>query len=333
MTQQFRNKGQGIPSGFNRGFRALSHYILLLSIIYGVGQVTAQCEQLVWQDEFNGPGIDASKWDLEVGGGGWGTGQLDYATNRPENARIENGKLVLEIRKRRVIRDTNVPVGECALTKKVDFQYGRIEARVKGVYSQGNGFAFWLLGSDYESIWWPKSGEVDIFENTGKFPKEKYRNKSLRGSVGTCVESGIICTFPTTNAGPMPFTMQQSNGVRPISSFFIDGILYHTFDISKPINNYRPFNRPFFIILSVGMGGSYSGPPDATTVSPMRAEIEYVRVYKGSYSTFISGDDRIYKGETAKEYSVNVAASGNTFNWSVPAGATITSGQERTKSP
>ncbi len=216
MTQQFRNKGQGISSGFNRCFRTLS-LILFFSIIYGVGQVTAQCEQLVWQDEFNGPGIDASKWDMEVGGGGWGTGQLDYATNRPENARIENGKLVLEIRKEDY-QGHQYTSGRMRTYKKVDFQYGRIEARVKGVYSQGNGFAFWLLGSDYESIWWPKSGEVDIFENTGKFPGKNIGTSHYE-EAGDMRGIRVHTPFPTTNAGPMPFTMQQSNGVRPISSF------------------------------------------------------------------------------------------------------------------
>jgi beta-glucanase (GH16 family) len=328
MTQQSLLSGKTVLSMLcqHRGRISL---LILFSIIYSIGEVGAQCEQLVWQDEFNNATIDASKWELEVGGGGWGTGQLDYATNRPENARIENGKLVLEIRKEDY-QGHQYTSGRMRTYKKVDFQYGRIEARVKGVYSQGNGFAFWLLGSDYESIWWPKSGEVDIFENTGKFPGKNIGTSHYEEAWGHAWNQGSY-TLPNNQRWADAFHDAAIEWSPTYIKFFIDGILYHTFDISKPINNYRPFNRPFFIILSVGMGGSYSGPPDATTVSPMRAEIEYVRVYKGSYSTFITGDDRIYKGETAKEYSVNVAAAGHTFNWSVPVGATITSGQGTNK--
>jgi beta-glucanase (GH16 family) len=328
MMQQRWKSGETVLPGL---FRYSGRILLLLffSIIYGISEIAAQCEQLVWQDEFSNSTIDASKWEMEVGGGGWGTGQLDYATNRPENARIENGKLVLEIRKEDY-QGHQYTSGRLRTYKKVDFQYGRIEARVKGVFSQGNGFAFWLLGSDYESIWWPKCGEIDIFENTGKFPGKNIGTSHYEEAWGHAWNQGSY-TLPNNQRWADAFHDAAIEWSPTYIKFFIDGNLYHTFDISKPINNYKPFNRPFFIILSVGMGGSYSGPPDATTVSPMRAEIEYVRVYKGSYSTFITGDDRIYKGETGKEYSVNVAAAGHTFNWTVPAGATITSGQGTNK--
>jgi beta-glucanase (GH16 family) len=307
-------------------WQALRFLILsLLFTVIGSAQLFAQCEKIKWQDEFDGPNLDLSKWEYEVGGGGWGTGQLDYATSRPENVRIENGKLVLEIRKEDYL-GSQYTSGRLRTYKKADFQYGRIEARVKGVYSQGNGFAFWLLGSDYETIWWPKCGEVDIFENTGKVPsknigtahyEESYGHAFSQGSYTLANGARYADAFHTTAIEWSPTYVK----------WYMDGNLYHTLDLTQPINGYRPFNRPFFIILSVGMGGDYSGPPDATTVSPMRAEIEYVRVYEGTYSTYISGSNLVYQGTQGKQYSVNVAATGNTFNWTVPAGATIAAGQ------
>ncbi|WP_165823907.1 carbohydrate-binding protein [Pseudochryseolinea flava] len=303
-------------------------FTLLLFVIIQVESL-AQCESLVWQDEFNNSALDQSKWDIEVGGGGWGTGQLDYATARPENIRIENGKLVLEIRKENY-EGHQYTSGRIRTYKKVDFQYGRIEARLKGVYSQGNGFAFWLLGSDFESVWWPKCGEVDIFENTGKYPGKNIGTSHYQESWGHAWNQGSY-TLPNNARWADDFHTAAIEWSPTYIKYFIDGNLYHTFDISNPINGYKPFNRPFFIILSVGMGGSYSGPPDATTVSPMKAEIEYIRVYKGTYSTFITGDDKIYKGEISKDYSVNVASAGHTFNWTVPAGATIAAGQGTNK--
>ncbi|HYG37901.1 MAG TPA: discoidin domain-containing protein [Cytophagales bacterium] len=302
--------------------KAILLLLLLITILPNLA--LAQCEQIVWQDEFNGPNLDNSKWGMETGGGGWGTGQLDYSTDRPENVRIVDGKLVLEIRKEDY-QGHQYTSGRIRTYKKVDFQYGRIEARLKGVYSQGNGFAFWLLGSDFESVWWPKSGEVDIFENTGKYPGKNIGTAHYEESWGHAWNQGSY-TLPNNQRWADDFHTAAIEWSPTYIKYFIDGILYHTFDISEPINGYRPFNRPFFIILSVGMGGSYSGPPDATTVSPMKAEIDWVRVSKGTYSTFISGDNKVYKGETFKDYSINVGA-GNSVSWTVPAGATITSGQ------
>ena len=75
----------------------------------------AQCERLAWQDEFNGPTIDLSKWELEVNGTGQGTGQLDYATARPQNASIVNGNLELNMRS---TAGCTTPAPACAPTRK-----------------------------------------------------------------------------------------------------------------------------------------------------------------------------------------------------------------------
>ena len=230
--------------------------LLLTILFFSVSpfMVLSQCEKLVWQDEFDGTNLDLSKWDIETGGGGWGTGQLDYATDRPENIRIENGKLVLDIRKEDY-QGHSYTSGRIRTYKKVDFQYGRIEARIKGVVSQGNGFAFWLLGSEFESVWWPKSGEVDIFENTGKYPGKNIGTAHYQESWGHAWNQGSY-TLPNNGRWVDEFHTAAIEWSPTYIKYFIDGNLYHTFDISKPINGYRPFNKPFFIILSVGMGGS-----------------------------------------------------------------------------
>ena len=54
--------------------------------------------ELVWSDEFDGDAIDPANWAFELGGWGWGNGEAQYYTDRPENARVENGLLVIEAR-------------------------------------------------------------------------------------------------------------------------------------------------------------------------------------------------------------------------------------------
>lgn len=307
----------------------LTRLLSLAAVLLWQTPAWAQCEKLAWHDEFDGPSIDRNNWEFEIKGDGQGTGQLDYTTDRPENARIENSSLVLNILKEEY-QGLHYTSARLRTYKKLDTQYGRIEARVKGVYSQGNGFAFWMLGSDYESVTWPKCGEVDIFENTGSKPGHNIGTAHFAGPSGEDVYSQGSYDLPAGQRWADDFHVTGIEWSPTYIKWYIDdpNKPYHVLDLTNPINGYRPFNRPFFILLSVGMGGSYSHPPDATTVSPMSATIDWVRVYKGTYSTFVSGDDRVYRGEQGKQYTVNtVDDATNTYAWTVPAGATIVSGQ------
>lgn len=147
--------------------------------------------ELVWNDEFNGNSLDASKWNYETGtgvSGDWGTGQLDRATNRNENIRIETGIkeaeggcLVLTTRKEHYI-DREYTSGRINTSGKAAFGPGfRIEARIwpKDVRYKGQGFAFWMMPAEkpagVNSIMWPQGGEIDIMEYVAAIP---YHNLS-----------------------------------------------------------------------------------------------------------------------------------------------------------
>ena len=285
-----------------------------------------QCEKLVWSDEFDGPSIDNTKWTFETGNGqgGWGTGQLDYCTTRPENVRIENGVLVQEIRKENYV-NYQYTSARMITYKKFDFTYGRVEARIKGLYSQGLGFAFWMLGSSYESVPWPKCGEIDIFELTGKTPAFNIGTAHFQESWGHQWNQGQYSLSNGTFADD--FHIIGIEWSPKYIKWYIDGNVYHTFDISNKINGYDPFNRPFFIILSSGVGGSYSGNPDETTVFPMETEIDWVRVYQGSYNYEIKGSKDVIQNTANVKYTISPADTGLTYTWNVPAGAEIVSDQ------
>ncbi len=87
---------------------------------------------VVWSDEFEeGDLPDPEKWIYDIGDWGWGNNELQYYTEgRKENARIENGNLIIEAHKN--------PNGEkwtsARLTTrgKTSFVYGRIEMKAKG---------------------------------------------------------------------------------------------------------------------------------------------------------------------------------------------------------
>ena len=127
--------------------------------------------ELVWHDEFDGKTINRSDWTFDLGGGGWGNGEAQVYTDLPQNARQEEGILVIEARK-----EPNEQGGFEFTSARLKtqglktFQYGRIEARLKVPAGAGFWPAFWMLGSNIDQVGWPDSGEIDIMEYVGKEP-------------------------------------------------------------------------------------------------------------------------------------------------------------------
>lgn len=148
--------------------------------------ISSQAQTLVWSDEFNGATLDANAWNIETGtgiNGDWGTGQLDRATDRPENLKIvqgmagaDGGALAITTRKEFYI-DKDYTSGRINTQGKVAFGPGyKIEARVwaRDVRYQGQGFAFWMMPNEIppgeDHLMWPQGGEVDIMEYVGSIP-------------------------------------------------------------------------------------------------------------------------------------------------------------------
>src|SRR5450631_3183260 len=132
---------------------------------------------LAWSDEFNnasGSAPDAAKWTFDTGGGGWGNNELEYYTNRPANAQIQNGSLVITALDKPYTGPDGVTRNYTSARVKTagNFEqtYGRFEARVKIPSGQGMWPAFWMLGDNIGRGGWPACGEVDIMENVGKEP-------------------------------------------------------------------------------------------------------------------------------------------------------------------
>ena len=127
----------------------MKSFLLLLSILSVLSVPDGY--RLVWSDEFNGNAIDTSKWGYDIGGGGWGNNELEYYTDRSNNAYVSNG--VLHIRALKEDYGGRSYTSARLLSKgKYEFQYGYVEARIALPVGMGIWPAFWMLGQNIDSV-------------------------------------------------------------------------------------------------------------------------------------------------------------------------------------
>ena len=87
------------------------------------GWTPPQGKSLVWSDEFDGPGIDASKWIHETGATGWGNNEWENYTDSSQNSYIENGSLVIK-----AIKTTG---GQGGYTFSADDNQGKVPVYIR----------------------------------------------------------------------------------------------------------------------------------------------------------------------------------------------------------
>ena len=261
-----------------------------LLVMHVFAQLNAQKQMdnhwtLVWSDEFNGgPHLDPTKWTFDIGGNGFGNNELEYYTDRPANAVLRGGNLVI-----RALREDYT--GADGVTRqytsarlktqeKFSQNYGRFEARIKIPRGQGLWPAFWMLGDDIKTVGWPACGEIDIMENIGKEPAIVHgtiHGPGYSGSGGPTAPYDV----PRGNAFADKFHIfaveWEPNSIR----FYVDSHLYITRTPSDlPPGQKWVFDHPFFLLLNVAIGGDWPGSPDTSTRFPQTMLVDYIRVYR-----------------------------------------------------
>ncbi|MBL0182941.1 MAG: family 16 glycosylhydrolase [Chitinophagaceae bacterium] len=228
---------------------------------------------LVWSDEFNVDGLpNSAKWgyDIGTGSGGWGNNELEYYTNRPENAFVQNGVLKITAAKENYMGSAYTSAR--LLSKdKYSFKYGRIEVRAKIPAGVGTWPAIWMLGNNIGTVGWPACGEADIMEHRGSELNKIFGTLHYPGHSGGNGDGSTIMIPDATTAFHNYIFDWSASTIK----IYVDNQLFYTFSNSAGL----PFNQNFFIILNVAMGGNFGGPVDPAFTSATM-EIDYVRVYQ-----------------------------------------------------
>ena len=270
----FRSK----PVFLTLAFRGL----LLIGLLGAMTPAThGQTLSLVWSDEFNSAtssNVDTTKWTFDTGNnGGWGNNELEFYTDRTNNAYVANGLLHIHAQ----IESTN---GFNFTSARMKTQglfwtlYGRIEWRAKLPAGVGMWPALWMLGTNIVNTPWPGCGEIDVVENNGATITFE------QGSIHSGSDATQIFNF-TGGDSVTNFHVYDLDWTTNSITWSVDGVPYETQTSwsSSTGNPYPfPFNQPFFLLMNLATGGNYVGNPSTNSINPSlpaEMQVDYVRVF------------------------------------------------------
>lgn len=237
---------------------------------------------LTWSDEFDGAALNTTDWNFEIGDGcpgncGWGNNELEYY--REDNTSIVDGNLVITAKKQQ-FGGRNYTSSRLTTKGKQQFKFGRIDIRAALPEGKGLWPALWMLGSNIDAVSWPACGEIDIMELTGDLPTR------VLGTVhfGANFNSRQFITqskYLTGNANFQDeFHVFSLVWVADKLQFLVDDEVFHTITPADMNGAAYPFNKPFFFIFNVAVGGNLPGNPDNSTPFPQHMIVDYVRVFQ-----------------------------------------------------
>lgn len=230
---------------------------------------------LVWADEFDTDGApNSANWTYDLGAGGWGNGEAQNYTDRPDNSKVENGNLVITA-KRESFGGEEFTSARLKSQGLQEFQYGRIDIYAKLPEGGGTWPALWTLGTNIETVGWPACGEIDIMEHVGNDPGRVQAAMHTPSSNGNTQNKGSIDLSNVSSEYHLYSMNWSANQI----SFLVDNEIFYTYNPAIKDLATWPYDAPQFIILNIAMGGSLGGVIDPAFMESSM-EIDYIRVYQ-----------------------------------------------------
>jgi len=214
--------------------------------------------KLVFEETFPVDGAPNSAfWTHDVGPK-WANRELQWYTDSMDNCFIKDGVLTIRAQK---------GTGECPYSSsrittygKKSWQYGRFVISAKLPKGVGSWPAIWMLPNDIKTgVKWPRCGEIDMMEHVGRDPNvvhfslhtETYNHRKDNHRTYFQRIDGVLDEF---HEYEMVWDEQQI-------AFLVDGIMMVTFKKqSTDMEGEWPFDKPFYLILNLAVGGFWGGP-------------------------------------------------------------------------
>ena len=273
---------------------ALARVAPLCALIVSAGVLVAGCGSpepsstaadaerwtLVWHDEFSGNGApNPGRWNVELLGPGTYNRELQAYTDRPENLRQEDGRLIIEAHPIPGTRRGYTSARINSRNRNNIFE-GRVEIRARLPQAHGSWPALWLLPVETgDRFGWPHSGEIDIMEHVG------YDPGSIHASVHTSRynwPNGNNHTGSTRLASVTDqFHVYALEWTQERLDFFVDDTLFTSFENEGTGWEAWPFDLAFYLIINLAVGGEWGGARGVTREDfPDRLEVDWVRVFE-----------------------------------------------------
>lgn len=246
-------------------------------LVFLVPFVSSAQWSIIWSDEFNESNLDLTKWTYEIGNGqaqgipGWGNNELQYYTDHNANISLDSGYLHITAIQES-FNGSNYTSARIKTQGLFDFTYGKVEARLKVPSGQGLWPAFWMLGSNINTVSWPACGEIDVMEHV---------NNELK-IYGTAHFDmwGHMYDGDFAYADASDFHLYSIEWDVNEIRWFLDNNLFHSLAIDAAQISREEFHNPFFLLLNMAVGGNWPGNPDGSTSFPATMMVDYVRVYQ-----------------------------------------------------
>ncbi len=267
--------------------------------------VPALAQSPIWADEFDGDQLDTTKWTYDVGGHGFGNQELQFYSARPDNVRVDDGKLVITAY-REAYEGKAFSSGRIKSHGRMAFKYGTIEARIK-VPDLANGLwpAFWLLGDNIGQNSWPACGEIDILEMGSEGAINDGVVNRRVGAAAHWDHLGNYANHATHIDAAVglnnDYHLYKLTWTPTLIRAYLDGVQFYALDITGGAgSSLEEFHRPMFVVANLAVGGinfvNITNPANITAPFPAQLEIDWIRLYDNGFTELYTGADTAESG-------------------------------------
>ena len=297
--------------------RQASTYNLITLAFIGVllaATVSVNAQTLVWEEKFNKNTLNGRTWTYDVGDGcavdncGWGNSEMQYYTDRKENARTEKGHLIIEAH-RQTLEGKPFTSARLKTEGLMQFKYGTVEARIKlPIIGKGVWPAFWTLGAVGH---WPARGEIDMMEvGSHEALKDSVGNRRVSSAAHWSKADGghqynVFYRDASVDLSK-DYHLYKMVWTPQFIKMYLDNVEYYSFDISGgDAANVSEFHKPHYLLLNIAIGGSYTGLFTEGAINapfPSQMHVDYIKLYQNKGDSLYLAPDS--KGKIKNKHAV-----------------------------